>query len=135
MDTRNELAERYGPQTPQIEALLERARNLTDDETKALRDAWTARDADRDDAQEAAWDAWDAARAAARAAARDAAWDPAQDAAWTVRDAAWDAFWDATQALVVRDLVGQNGFTQEHYDTLVAPWESVMGTTCTRETL
>ena len=36
-------------------------------------------------------------------------------------------------ALVVRDLIGQHGFTQEHYDTLVAPWESVMGTEWTRE--
>ena len=37
------------------------------------------------------------------------------------------------QALLVRDLIGQHGFTQEHYDTLVGPWESVMGTAWTRE--
>ena len=27
-----------------------------------------------------------------------------------------------------------HGFTQAHYDTLVGPWESVMGTEWTRET-
>jgi hypothetical protein len=27
----------------------------------------------------------------------------------------------------VRDLIGQHGFTQAHYDTLMAPWVSVMG--------
>ena len=138
MTTRNEVAERYGPQTTQIEALLDRARNLSKKETKALRVAWDAREA-RD-----AWDAWDAglfARAAAWSAC-DAAWDAAQAAA---RAAAWDT-WDvhravrdaaryAVEALVVRDLVGQNGFTQEHYDTLVALWETVMGTTWTREAL
>ena len=36
MDTQNEVAERYGPQTVQIEALLERARNLTDEEAEQL---------------------------------------------------------------------------------------------------
>ena len=120
MGTQNELAERYGPQTAQIEALLERVRNLSGDETQAFRDAWDARDAGRD-----------ADRIAARAAATDAAWDTAWD---TARAVAWAA-WDAVLALVVRDLVGQHGFTQEHYDTLVALWESVMGTTWTRETL
>ena len=127
MGTQNELAEHYGPQTTQIEALLERMRNLSGDETKALRVAWDAREA-RD-----AWDAWDAARAAG-GAPRDAASSAARDAWDAARDAAWAA-WTAVLALVVRDLIGQNGFTQQHYDTLVAPWETVMGTTWTRETL
>ena len=55
--------------------------------------------------------AWDAARDAARGAARDAAWDAARGAA---RDAAW--------ALVARDLI-----STEHYDTLTAPWRTVIG--------
>ena len=112
------MGNRYGPQTVEVEALLERARNLTDDEVKALRGAW-------DDAR-AAMRAW-GARAAARYAAHDAAWDVRDDAAWTAREAAWGA-WDAgsadwaaawhavrdgVQALVVRDLIGQHGFTQE----------------------
>ena len=45
-----------------------------------------------------------------------AAWDAARDAAW---DAAW--------ALAVRDLIGQHGFTQAHYDTLAGPWRTVTG--------
>ena len=60
-----------------------------------------------------------------------AAWYADRDAA---RAVAWDAL-EAVLALVVRDLVGQHGLTQEHYDTLVGPWESVMGTEWTRETL
>ena len=137
MDTQNEVAERYGPQTVEVEALLERVRNLTGDETEALRDAWvTARAAAwvaaRDATRAAAWVAGrraarDAAWNVARAAARAAAWDAARVAAW--------AAWDAVQALLVRDLIGQHGFTQEHYDAFVAPWESVMGTEWTRETL
>ena len=124
MGTQNEVAERYGPQTAQIEALLDRVLNLTDKEAQELQAAWAA---DRNAAArvavwDAAWDAWDAARPAAWYAA----WD-----AWVVRD----AIWDAMQALLVRDLIDQHGFTQEHYDMLVAPWESVMGTTWTRETL
>ena len=129
MGTQNELAERYGPQTTQIEALLDRARNLTDKEAQELQAAW---DADRN-----AWYSARAARGAAWAAARDAAWDAAEDAQYAAESAAWAAryAWDAVLALVVRDLIGQNGFTQKHYDTLVAPWETVMGTEWTRETL
>ena len=55
--------------------------------------------------------AWDAAWDAARGAAWDAAWDAARGAA---RDAAW--------ALVARDLI-----STEHYDTLTAPWRTVIG--------
>jgi len=102
----------YGPQTAQIEALLERARNLSDKETEALRDAWHARAAAWAAAWVAAWAAW-------------AAWDAGREAVWAARD--------AVLALVVRDLIGQHGFTQEHYDTLVEPWETVMGTVWTRE--
>ena len=133
MGTQNELAERYGPQTTQIEALLERARNLSDEEAEALSAA--AQDAARD----ATWDTW----VTRRAAARDAAWDASRDAdrqAWVARVArdardARGAAREAVLVLVVRDLIGQHGFTQRHYDTLVALWESVMGTEWTRETL
>ena len=51
---------------------------------------------------------------------QDAAWDAAGDAAWA---AAGAAAW----ALVVRDLIGQHGFTQAHYDTLTRPWRTVIG--------
>ena len=57
-----------------------------------------------------------AAWAAARAAARDAAWAAAAAAAR-----------DAAVALVVRDLIGQHGLTQDHYDTLTRTWRTVIG--------
>ena len=85
----------------------------------------TARDAAGAAAGAAVWDAAGvAAGAAARDAARAAAWAAAWDAAW---DAARDAARGATRGAAVHDLIGQHGFTQEHYDLLVGPWESVMG--------
>ncbi|MCT1689890.1 hypothetical protein M3B11_02765 [Brevibacterium sp. p3-SID960] len=61
---------------------------------------------------ESLWSARDAARAAARGAARYAA---------------GDAAWAAAGALVMRDLIGQRNFTQEHYDLLTRPWRTVIG--------
>ena len=43
------------------------------------------------------------------------------------RAAAWAAARDAAVALVVRDLIGQHGLTQDHYDTLTRPWRTVIG--------
>ena len=101
-----ELAETFGPQWEQIIALVRRAAEITAGDAEKLDAAWDA-------ARDAAWDAaWDAARVAAW----DAAWVAARDAA---RVAAW--------ALSTRDLIGQNGFTQEHYDTLTGPWRKVIG--------
>jgi len=57
-------------------------------------------------------------------AAWAAAWDAASDAAW---DAASAAARDAAWALVTRDLIGTNGYTQQHYDKLTAPWVTVFG--------
>ena len=133
---------RFGPQGSHVAALVARAGGITAGEAERL-------DAARVAAWDAAWDAagvaarvaaraaaeaaaWDAARAAAGdaawAAARDAAWDAAQVAAWDAAwDAAGDAAWDAARALVVRDLIGQHGLTQAHYDTLTRPWRTVIG--------
>ena len=113
---------RFGPQGPHVVALIARAGALTAGEADRL---GAARDAAWDAAWAAAGDAtWDAAGAAARAAARDAARVAARDAA---RDAAWVAARDAALALVVRDLIGQHGLTQDHYDTLTRPWRTVIG--------
>lgn len=65
-----------------------------------------------------------AAEAKDLAAARDAAWAAARYAA---RAAARDAARDAAWAAVVSDLVGHHGLTQEHVDTLMAPWVQVLG--------
>lgn len=63
-----------------------------------------------------------AARAAAWDAAGDATWDAAWDAAGDAAGAVvGDAAGDAAGALVVRDLIGQREFSQDHYDTLMRP--------------
>ena len=134
------LQSTFGPQWWEIVAVVRRAAVLSGDAILALGTAWDAAwgaalDAARDAARDADWDAargtaWDAARGAAwdaaRGAARDADWGAALDADW---DAAWGAAWgaarDAAGALVVRDLIGHHGFTQQHFDILVGPWEKV----------
>ena len=101
---------RFGPMGERVAELIDRARHLTRDEVTSLAAVWAAAGA-------AAWDA-------ARAAAWDAAGAAARDAAW---DAAGAAAWAAAGALAVRDLIGQHGFTQEHYDTLTLPWRTTIG--------
>jgi hypothetical protein len=137
-----DLADTFGPQWEHIVALVRRVAVLTADEVQRLDAAWNA-------AQDAAWvAAWVAAWNAAQDAARDAAWvaawvaaeDAARDAAWNAawnaaQDAARDADWaaarnaagDAARALAVRDLIGQHGFTQAHYNLLTEPWATVIG--------
>ena len=141
---------RFGLAGPHLVALIARARVLTAGEVERLAAAgdaarYAAWDATRAAAGDAAWAAArdaaeaaarDAAGAAARAAAWDATWAAARDAAGAAaRDTAWaaagaaagDAAWDAAWALVVRDLIGQHGLTQDHYDTLTRPWRTVIG--------
>jgi hypothetical protein len=129
-----DLADTFGPQWEQVVALVRRAAVLTADEVTDLDAPW---DAGWDAARDAAWDAARAAaRAAARDAARDAAWAAAWAAAWTAsgaaaaaRAAAWTASGAAAaaRALVIRDLIGQHGVTQDHYDLMTGPWRKVIG--------
>lgn len=117
-----DLADTFGPQWEQIVALVRRAAVLTTEEINRLVAARGAA------ARDAAWAAAarDAAWVAARVAARVAAWGAA------ARAAAWAAAQGAAQlpaavALAVRDLIGQNGFTQQHYDLLTQQWRNVIG--------
>jgi hypothetical protein len=109
-----DLAHTFGPQWEAIVALVRRAARLTEGEAVALDAAWYATGYAARDA------AWYATGYAARDAARDAAWRAAGAAA---RDAAWRAAW----ALAVRELIGQGGFTADHYRTLTGPWAQVIG--------
>jgi hypothetical protein len=116
--TDSDLADTFGPQWEAIVTLVRRSAVLTADEVQRL------------DAAGAPWDAaaWRAAGAAARAAARAAAWDAAVYAARRAAGtAAGAAAWAVALALVVRDMIGEHGFTQAHYDTLTGPWRTVIG--------
>jgi hypothetical protein len=108
----------YGPQGEYVAALVERAQSLTDAEVLKLAQDWDA----TSDA------AWDTAQNAARLAGRPAAWDNAWNAIWdATSDAAWDVASDVAAALVVRDLISPDGFTQEHYDILTESWRRIIG--------
>lgn len=120
--------ENFGTNTDAVRNLIEQASKLTGTEAETLATVW-------DDAWEAAaldaWRAWDAAWAAARdaavGAALDDAWASARIAAGL---AAGDAAGgdarppagDAAQAAVVHGLI-----SDEQYQILAGPWESVMG--------
>ncbi len=114
--TETELDATFGPNWEPIVALVRRAATLTPDETKQLSAA-------RDEAGPGAAPGY-AARDAAEAAAWYAAWGAARSASGDVARGAAGA---AAGALVVADLVGEHGFTQDHFDTLTAPWFHVCG--------
>jgi hypothetical protein len=135
-ESNSELETKFGPQWQQIVVLLDRLSVLTPTEFIQI----AARDVSKAAVRDAAWGAaWDAAWDVSKAAVRDAAWGAVSgaadgatwDVAWgAVRDsvsgAAWAVVWGAT-ALSVYDLISQHGFTQEHYDLLTGPLESVIG--------
>jgi hypothetical protein len=123
-----DLADTFGPQWEHIVALVRRSAVLTADEAQrmvAVRAAAGAAGAARvaNAAQRAAWAARNAARDAARNAALGAAWR----AAWVAGEGAAWAARNAVGVLVVRDLIGKRGFTQDRYDTLTRPWRTVIG--------
>ncbi len=120
-----DLADTFGPQWEQVVALVRRAAVLTADEVYRLAAMEPS----------AGPDTHAAARAAARSTVRYAAVEAGEDATW---GAVWGACVAAradargvasntAEALVARDLIGQHGFTQEHYDTLTRSWRTVIG--------
>jgi hypothetical protein len=144
---RSIAVETYGPQGEYIAALIKRAELLTGTEVVDLAQAanWdkAARDA-----------AWDAAYGAAQGAVRLVAWITTWDShewgnawfhAWNAGrdDVPGDTAWKAAAgvatgavhgaariaavALLVRDLISPDGFTQEHYDILTGPWRRIIG--------
>lgn len=110
----------FGPQWEHIVALIRRAATLKQWEQDHLLSAWKECDhIPVNEALNAADKASSTPRMQAVRATIDALWD-----ASGVYDMATDC---AGRALAVRDLIGLDGFTQEHYDTLVSPWVAVMG--------
>lgn len=104
--------QKYGPNTAQVERLIERVGRMTPQE-----DALVYARSRADDA------VWVRARDAARGARRIRPWNAAGAAALKVcRTPAWASVRDAARALVVRDLVSRSDF-----EALVAPVASVLG--------
>lgn len=104
----------YGPQWREIVALVRRAATLTADEALSLASSL------------------EAPRGAARKAIQRAAWEAVFQSTWlaageTAFDAAGYVAWEAAGALSMRHLIGEHGFTQEHYDILTGPWATVIG--------
>ena len=117
---------RFGPQGLHVATLIARVRAITAGEVGRFDAVWNA----------VRKSAWFAASKAAGVAGRESAWIAASESAWvaaskaarvTASDAVWGAVWDAARALVVRDLIGQHGFTQAHYDTFTLPWRTTIG--------
>ena len=119
-DERRALMEKYGSQTTEVEALLEKIKTITPEQAKALDAPWDA-------PWKAVWGAvWTAVWGAGREAGREAALEAALEAAWVaVRETAWDAGWvavrDAVLVTVTKDLI-----SEEDFHTLYSPWASVM---------
>ena len=87
---------KYGPNSAQVEALLEKIKTITPEQAKAL---------------DAPWDApWKAVWGAAWVAVREAA-----------LEAALVAVWDAVLVTVTKDLISEDDF-----NTLYGPWKEVM---------
>ena len=133
--TDDELAVVYGPQWADVVALIRRTAVLTGEEARRMAAAWSGLDAVGAAVRAAARAAAQVAtRTAAQVAARDAARDAAtRAAAWEAAAGAFLVFSTeatfAAWATVTRDLIGTAGYTQAHYDTLMAPWLSVVGET------
>lgn len=113
------------PNADAVNGLIERAGKLSAAEAEKLATAW---DAVGVAAWEPAWEeavsaAWGLAQGTPAGIARSAAWRAVRNAkrglAW---GAAEDAAEDAALAAVVRDLI-----SDQHYQALAGPWESVMG--------
>ena len=105
----------YGPNTAEVEAMIEKIKTITPEQAETLFVAWVANNAA--DRALAAFEALDATNyeqwIAVRYAAMKAMPDDALDA--------WDAIWDATLALVVRERI-----SEEDFDVLYGPWREVM---------
>ena len=117
----------YGPNTPSVQAIIDRIPTLTEDECNRLGAAWSAAwSASWADARTAAWTAArDATRDASRTAARDATRDASRDA---IRGADWYAAWYAIIAAVTYDLAAIDGpYTIVQRDLLMTPWVEVCG--------
>ena len=131
---------KYGPQTAEIGAFLERARTLTIEEVRALSAGWKM----GTDPSAALDAALSAVQDAGRLAKWDEVWYAVRDAMWSPEfkselGAAWYWAWyavrNAAYALSARDLITPDGFTWAHYYLLAGPWQRVAGEFITPESI
>jgi hypothetical protein len=129
--TQEDPGDLYGPHTPQIEHLLELATTMTLAEASRLVSPvyfWRA-----PSPQSAArFAAWFAAQDAVRDSGRSEDWYAARDATRRAaqhveKESPVVVLQYAVLALLVWDLVGQHGLTQDHLDRLVGPAKIVFG--------
>jgi hypothetical protein len=122
------VSEEYqGPQTAQVEALLDRVEWLDNEDGRQLcLVMWSSCDVDRYRARGACREAANVAgRTTWQQRARSLARDGYRGDSWL---SARHAAADAAAALVVRDLVDDEGyFTQEQYRLLTGSWANVVG--------
>jgi hypothetical protein len=110
---------KYGPQTAEVEAHIERIKTLTTEQLDALSKAYDSAVAAR---SEELWDAWCSAELVGRDEMREEAWSVARDAVRAgKKNSAWYAIWYAILALLVRDLI-----IPEQFDLLYSPWSRVV---------
>lgn len=124
--TDDELCSVFGPQWRELVALIRRAAVITQEEAERIHATCpSARTA-----------SWTASRIASMSASRIESWTASRIALRIAlrsalriesRIAATYAATNASAALVVRDVIGQHGFTQQHYDTLTRPWRTFVG--------
>ena len=120
------LAATFGPQWEAIVALVRRAAVLTEDEAVQLNASKLA------SARTLARAAGDAVSVYAPLAVT-ARYDQAGSAWYATQYIAPKPLWSsrvvqyAAWALAIRDLIGQHGFTQAHYNTLTRPWATTIG--------
>ena len=115
---------KYGPNTTQIEALLEKVKTITPEQAEALAIVW--------DGSNNSADKWDEVwlRAIHASEGRRGEWEAAWDAIGMFRKRTYEmgghavehAAWEATAALVVKDLISEDDF-----NILYGPWKEVMG--------
>jgi hypothetical protein len=123
--TDDDLAETYGPTWRGIVVLVREAATLKRKQVRELAATW---DAARTATRTAAWNAaWNAGGDATRTAAWNA-WNAAGSAAGDAKRANPRVIaGDAASAIVTYDLAGTEGYTVEHRELILEPWESVMG--------
>lgn len=108
---------KYGPQTPEIEALIEKVKNLTPEQADRLKEAWNT-------ACGTEWGAWLRATATSQASFYGAALIAIYDAVRGNDVAKGVPLYSARAALLA--LLVKDRISEKNFNILYEPWGSVM---------